>query len=399
MTLEEVRALLSIEGQKQLAGIYNEERELSSFLLSASGNIDASLLRGLAEQIKSQSLLKKKHPGLASLHPLCEKSLLEQSTAEVVARYRASQCEGESFIDCTGGMGIDTLFLAKSFKLGVFCEMDESRVELFAYNRALFQCENIEVAIGNSIEKLERESTCYSLLFVDPARRDDSSRFFAIENSVPNVVDHWDLLLDRADKVLVKLSPMVDIGHVCKQLSHITQVEVISLQGEVKEVLVHAAKGFVGTAAVKATLLNRAGEQQQVFARESAVKVSAVGAYIYDVDAAVAKAGLLKSVAGEFALGRISVSSGLLSSEMLVKKFPGRLFKVFSVIEWNKKNVARYIKKNALIGASVISRGFPQSAMEIRKRFKLSESSEVFLFFITDEQEKKIVVHAERVYA
>lgn len=401
MILEEVEALLSEEGASLLDTVRNEGSDLSSFLLSYGKKISQPLRTAIAEQLASHPLLKRKHPSLVDMGVLCEKSVLEQSTAEEVARYRASRYSGGSFIDCTGGMGVDTMHLAKSFETGVFCELDVARAKLFQWNASVISPKiDLEVVIGDSIEYLKTSNKRFDLLFIDPARRDEGERFFDLERSLPNIVEHWQLLLSAAQRVVVKLSPMVDIPQVLQKLTSVVQVTVVSLDGEVKEIELEAEADFDGAVQVKAALLKSgAGLVHLVEGDAGRVSSGVVQEYLYDCDAAVVKASQLSAVACKHNLNRVHMKNRLLTGSQIVNGFPGRLFKVLCVMDWQRKSVKKYLKKEGIDRATVISREFPLSVQEIRFQFALDESDSIFLFFTINSAGKRVVIHAERLHA
>lgn len=398
MKLADVEALLSSTGMAELAKIENEEVDLSSFLLSRDGVISKELLRGLAEQIKSRKLLRKKHPSLFGMGVLCEKSLLEQSTAEEVARYRASLFSGTSCIDCTGGMGVDLMRLMERFQQGVYCELDEGRAALFSYNMKRLGTASIDVVVGDSVAFIQKCGKAFDLLFIDPARRDEGERFFSLERSMPNIIEHWGLLLRTAKQVVVKLSPMIDIPKVLAELRNLQRVEVVSLDGEVKEVMLVASLEAVGEICYKATLLRSGvGAVASIAGKRVVIPGGGIGQYLYDCDAAVVKAGLVGVVAKQYSLTQVHMVNQLLSSDDFVDAFPGRSFRVLSVQQWQRKACKKYLKNCSLTQAVVVSRGFPLSVQELRKQFSLGESDSVFLFFTQNELGKKVVIHCERV--
>ncbi len=394
MTEEEVLALCSKEGRQALATA--GDVEASDFVLQHKLAYPQQLLRAVAEQIACRSLLAKKHPALPEL--LVERSLLEQSTPSVVAAFRASLLgEGAVVVDGTGGLGIDIASVAPHYDSAVYCEMDPARVALFRANQAALGLSAVAVQSGDSMAYVSALSEPVDLLFLDPARRDSQKRFATMDQYSPDVCAHWSMLLQRAKRVAVKLSPMTDIASLLKQFSSVEKIVVISLDGEVKELLLLASAERSGAVAVEAICLKREARPYRCVVDASLVEpVAAVGELLCIPDAAIRKARAETALLREFDLSLLSLPASLLTGHVCAEGFPGRVITVDTVVPWQRKSVKRFLKQRDITAATIVSREFPLKAKELRTQLKLAESARVYLLFTTLCTGERVMIYGER---
>lgn len=397
MKKEEINALKSPEGIQFLQDHIDESPD--AFLLKYSGKISTDLLRGVAEQLKCRSRLKSKQPAYFEAGAIAELSLLEQSTPHEVAEFRKKILSGRSLCECTGGMGVDTLALSQVFDSVQFCEIDPARAEMFRYNLSRLSSENISLHVGDSMEFLRaHRGELYDWLFLDPARRDGTGkRFITLDLCMPNVIKEAQLLRESADNIAIKLSPAFEITELPQIFPDLSRCIVISLYGEVREILVTIEKDqlFSGVEAVAIT----SREYQLIDDKEGDVEIS-VGnePILFEPDPAIIKAGLIDTVARQFGLKRWSERGIFLRGDSTIPEFPGRQFTIRSVEPWQRKKVGRYLKEKEILRAAIIRRDFPLKPEELRKQFKLGESDCTFLIFTTDFQGKRVMIDAEKWY-
>jgi hypothetical protein len=362
-------------------------------LLSLSGKYPKELLIGVAEQLKSIPLLKTKHPNWHEKGVLVEKSLLEQSTPEEVAKYRSKLMAGKSLCDCTGGMGVDTIALSDSFENVTFCELDEGRATLFEYNSKLFNKE-IDIEIGDSIKFLKSQKNSFSWLFLDPARRDTKGkRFIRLEECSPNIVEHFETLKNSSKNIGVKISPAYEISELFKLFTEITNIYIISWNGEVRELFVtFEGKPNKNIIAVSLDFNYHIESNTSNIETVSSLDFK----YLYEPDPAIIKARLIDVLGDNFSLKRFSLQTPFLVGNNYCPNFPGRVIKVNSILKWSKKGFKEFIKKENISKSVIIRRDFPISVEEIRKRFKLKESENNFLIFSTHKL-GKFVISGDRI--
>ena len=236
-------------------------------------------------------------------------------------------------------------------------------------------------------------------IFLDPARRDACGRkTVSIADCTPNVLDLQDRLLQKARRVMLKLSPMLDINKALLELRHVKEVHVVAVANECKELLFILEPDYTGSpmfSCVNLTADQPAVSFTQQEERDSALRLaSEVSQYLYEPNAALMKGGCFKLLTQRYDLYQLHPNSHLYTSDQLINGFPGRIFKVESWAPFNKR-----IKQTLLAGvekASIATRNFPLSVAELRKTWKIAEGDQVFLFATTLSNEKLIVVKTRK---
>lgn len=362
-------------------------------------------VRAVAEQIACRRKAVKKLPKLSRRNLLYTSLSLEQASGERAASYKAGLdgIEGEKMLDMTGGLGIDSIFFAHRFDEVVYVERDEVLAEIASRNFKELGIRNISVVQGDSVEVLKtspRES--FDWIYIDPARREKRTRSVALEESVPNVVDLHDLLLKKTGKFCVKASPALEISGLREKLPSLSQVLVLSVDRECREIILICERGAQLAAAVtvKAVCL-RAGNETVVVAGEDRVSrrhvADRIGKYFYEPDPAIIKARLSEVLAEKCQMEFINPFVDYLTSDTEVVSFPGRAFKVKETLLYRSKTFRRFLKTNGITAASVQRRDFPLSPDEIRRIYSLEESDELYLIFSKDPAGKLLCLFCERL--
>jgi precorrin-6B methylase 2 len=162
---------------------------------------------------------------------------LEQCSSEMTANYKASLVGGNTMVDLTGGFGVDSSFLARKFAKAVYVEQQEELCELAAHNFEALGLTNIETVNEEATDYLSNMEKV-DFIYIDPARRNkQGGKVFAVSDCEPDLLEINDLLLQKADKILVKLSPMLDVYAAMQQLKNVAEVHIISVANECKELL------------------------------------------------------------------------------------------------------------------------------------------------------------------
>lgn len=355
-------------------------------------------------QIEARQLLSKKVPSWASNPDLLfPKHLsIEQCSSELTAKYKSSIIGGgDTFVDLTGGLGVDSYFLSEKFKTSYYVENQKELCDLAKHNFAVL---GRKITIVNSdAETFLNQNLKYDLVFIDPARRDIYNRkMVSLHDCTPDVVD----LLETHDRaslhgvtVMIKLSPMLDISMIINELPNIAEIHIVAVKNECKEILVLLRPDYNGNPLVISTEAKRSGEILFKFKQneeQSAIPTFAttIKKYLYEPNAAIMKAGAFKLVSQRFGIDKLHINSHLYTSDNLIPDFPGRVFEVVGFAPFSKK-----IKKELLkdvTEASVVVRNFPLSANELRKSLNLKESDENFVFGTTMQGEKKVLLLCKR---
>ena len=325
---------------------------------------------------------------------------MEQCSSEATAIYKAGLVEGDTFADLTGGFGIDCSFLSRKFKQADYVERQSELCELAEHNFPLLGL-NIGVHNEDGVEYLKQMHPV-DVLFLDPARRDGhGGKTVAISDCEPDVSALEDLLVEKAKKVMVKLSPMLDLSLALKALKYVQEVHIVSVNNECKELLLILEKSIDSSEIViHCEQITSTGEHQhyaftQEQERTSDCPLSAeVGAYLYEPNASILKAGAYRSLTQTYPVNKLHASSHLYTSPYYIEDFPGRRFQVEAVSGFGKKELKTLLQ--GLEKANLTIRNFPSSVAELRKRLKLKEGGECYLFATTLSDESKVLIKCRK---
>lgn len=324
---------------------------------------------------------------------------LEQCSSELTARYKASLAKGDTLTDLTGGFGIDCAFLSAGFRQATYVERQEELCEIASHNFPLLGLDHITVCHGDATEHLHRMQPI-DWIFIDPARRNEhGGKTVAIADCEPDVSALEEELLSKATRVMIKLSPMLDLTLALKDMKHVVEAHLVSVNNECKELLlIVSAQDTTATQPnVPIVCINLTPRETQrfVFTREEeqtaeCTYTDRIGKYLYEPNASILKAGAFRSIAARYGLEKLHPNSHLYTSDLPVEGFPGRSFEVGSTFPLNKKEIKEAladIKK-----ANLTVRNFPASVAELRKRIKLAEGGEDYLFATTLNDGKKVLI-------
>jgi 16S rRNA G966 N2-methylase RsmD len=329
---------------------------------------------------------------------------MEQCSSEATAIYKAGLVEGETFADLTGGFGIDCSFLSRKFKKADYVERQTELCELAKHNFPLLGLD-IDVHNEDGVEYLKQMQPV-DCLFLDPARRDGhGGKTVAISDCEPDVSALEELLVEKATKVMVKLSPMLDLSLALKDLKHVSEVHIVSTDNECKELLLVLQKESASSE-VSIHCINSLGAlngyriyQEYAFTQEQertsdCPLISEVNAYIYEPNASILKAGAYRSLTQTYACKKLHASSHLYTSEHFIEDFPGRKFQVEAVSGFGKKELKAFLQ--GMEKANLTIRNFPSSVAELRKRLKLKEGGDDYLFATTLADESKVMIKCKK---
>ena len=326
---------------------------------------------------------------------------MEQCSSEATAIYKASLLKGDTFADLTGGFGIDCAFISRNFHRADYVERQEELCELARHNFPLLELEQIRVHHRDGVEYLE-EMSPVDCLFLDPARRDGhGGKTVAISDCEPDVSALEMLLVDKAETVMVKLSPMLDMSLALNDLKTVSEVHIVAVNNECKELLLILRKQPVSSQiSIHCEHIGNGEKQHYTFTLEDEKTATCplaaeVGTYLYEPNATILKAGAFRSLAQSYPVEKLHVNSHLYTSSALVPDFPGRRFRVEAVSGFGKKELKAFLK--GMEKANVTIRNFPLSVAELRKRLKLKEGGEDYLFATTLSNEQKVLIRGKKI--
>ena len=347
----------------------------------------------LLTQIESKKKSKDKLPTWFKTGNILfpKKLSIEQTSSEACAAYKASLVSGDSLIDLTGGFGIDCYYFSKSIKQVLHCEMQQDLSEIVALNYTALGVSNINCHTGDSLVYLTEHTQSWDYIYVDPHRRNDAKeKVFFLSDCAPNVPEHLDLLFSRSNNILIKTSPLLDIQAGLGELRNVKAIHIVALQNEVKELLWILEKGYTGS--IDLVAVNITKEDTKVFStpleQESISTFREPLAYLYEPNAAILKSGKFDAVSQYFDLAKLHPHSHLYTSDSLVA-FSGRSFKIEQVLPYNKQIGKEYLLN---LKANVTTRNFPIKVEEIRKKWKMKDGGDSYLFFTTNIKNERIII-------
>ncbi|MDR0864720.1 MAG: class I SAM-dependent methyltransferase [Candidatus Symbiothrix sp.] len=326
---------------------------------------------------------------------------LEQCSSEKTARYKASLLSGDSFVDLTGGLGVDTAFISPNFSRVTYVEKQAELAKLAKHNFSVLELNSIQIESGDGTEFLEQMDPV-DCIYLDPARRSLSGKkTVLIEDCEPNLLEIQDLLLKKAGTVLIKLSPLLDINAALRVLKNVREVHVVSVENECKELLFLLKKG--DTPAPLITCVNLRKKEDQTLSFEYPEEKKAQMAYtpeikdfLYEPNASLLKAGFYKGLALRYKVEKLHPDSHLYTSTHCVPDFPGRIFRVEAVSSLNKKDLKAFL--TGLDKANLTIRNFPLTVADLRKKLKLKEGGDVYLFGTTLSNGVHVLVKTYPIY-
>lgn len=366
-------------------------------------------------QIAGRQVAEKKIPAWANMEGILypHHLSLEQCSSEQTARYKAEpvmkRAMRGAFTDLTGGFGVDCAFLSACFEQATYVERQESLCEMVAHNFLLLGLKHITVCHEDSIRHLQ-EMAPVDWIFIDPARRDGhGGKTVAIADCEPDVSELEPLLLAKAPYIMVKLSPMLDLSLSMQSLKHVQEAHIISVHNECKELLLILGREALAPEDIPIHCINLQTKEQKkdlqeahqsfVFTRrqEASAPVEYAGVpgkYLYEPNASILKAGAFRTLSSRYGVQKLHPNSHLYTSDRLIAGFPGRSFQITGWCSLNKKEMKEVLAD--IRKANITIRNFPLSVAELRKRMKLSEGGDVYLFATTLYGGQKVLIRCEK---
>ncbi|MCE7039863.1 THUMP-like domain-containing protein [Dyadobacter sp. CY312] len=368
-------------------------------LILRSSSFKGIDIKKLAAQIQARQKALKKLPEWSANPKLIFPPALsvEQSSSEATALFKASLVEGNTLIDITGGMGVDCFYMSKKFQTATYFELQQEVAATASYNFDVLNNKKITVRNADSLATIQQENLKADWIYTDPARRDNNKdKVVRLADCTPDVVSNLELLQNAAPDILLKTSPLLDIDLAVKELKNVKVVYVIGYDQECKELLFHINKEHkTDTFQLKVRILNAFGKADQVLdfdkteEQNSQIEHSYPLAYLYEPHAAVLKSGAFKVLGQRFGVSKLAPSSHLYTSHNRVANFPGRTFEIVGFCKPDAKEIQQLTGQNK---ANLTLRNFPAKIQDLRKKWRLNEGGEFYLFATTLFDDKKIVV-------
>lgn len=345
----------------------------------------------VAQQLEGQRQALAKWPTLAGCQQYFfpPKINREQSSSEATAAYKAAlfrQLGCETFADLTGGMGIDTYFIGRQATNADYFELDAELAAITRHNFSALGQSNITCHNTDSIQHLAAHNSRYDLILIDPARRNShGAKVVAFEDCTPNLLQHLPMILSKCRHLMVKASPMIDIRQAAQQLGSVTEIHIISVAGECKEVLfLIADNGTEQDIQIHCVNLETP-DPEIIFTPEQESSTpplfaTTIGQYIYEPNASIMKGGGYNTLGKQFGLAQLARNTHLYTSDTLLPQFPGRRFRILQEVALNAKEVKKILPEGK---AHVTTRNYPIAAVDLQKKLKIKEGGHLFIIAAT----------------
>jgi THUMP domain-containing protein/uncharacterized protein/spermine/spermidine synthase len=375
----------------------NLETDITKLVLKGSPFVEVSI-QEIAVQLISKQKCEKKLPtwfkALKIYYP--NKLNIEQTSSEITANYKANLVSGNSLIDITGGFGVDAFYFSKKNKSITHCEINEELVQIVNHNLKQLNVKNIKTHSGDGVEFLKNTNTKFDWIYIDPSRRNDlKGKVFLLEDCLPNIPQNLDLLFEKSDSILLKLSPVLDISSAINELKFVKEIHIVAVKNEVKELLFILEKNHTKTIQIHTINLNKEDLQHFSFNLSETKKAtySAPNVYIYEPNVAILKSGGFQQISACLKIDKLHQHSHLYTSSNLID-FPGRRFEIKHCLPYDKKQLKKLIPSKK---ANITTRNFPETVSQIRKKTNLKDGGNQYLFFTTDINNKHIVLICYKV--
>jgi hypothetical protein len=376
----------------------HKDDDLNRLALSASRFPDIDLPYAVA-QIDTRRRLKNKLPEWCANLSVVFPSRLsaEQCSSEITAVYKQRLVGDCRLIaDITGGLGVDSYYLSKMADKLLYIERNDDYCAAAGHNFSVLGADNIEIINGKA-ELIIDKLPCLDLIYADPARRNRSGgRVFAIDECEPNIIGLLPQLRQHCRRLLVKLSTMADISMTLSLLPDVVAVHILAVGNECRETLFELEQTVADTPPIIHCVNITVSGSEQCFAftmpdeRASAVEYSSVGKYLYEPNAAILKGGAFKSIAAKFLLKKLHPSSHLYTSNHIADDFPGRIFSVEEVVPFSKDNIRNL--RQSIPKANISVRNFPLRADELKRKLRISDGGDDYIFATTAADGAKILL-------
>ena len=326
---------------------------------------------------------------------------LEQCSSEFTSNYKrgiikriCDNIDTKNFADLTGGFGVDFSVMSVGFAKAFYVERNAELCEIAQHNFKALKLKNYSVINGDGVEYLRNADEKFGAVFIDPARRNSAGgKTVHIEDCEPNLLDFQDVLLRKTDIAIIKLSPMLDVSECLLKLKNVHEIHAVASDGECKEILVVlTAEKPKDEPQIFAVNNNQVfsflkSEEQNCTAKYAAEIKE--GMYLYEPNSAIMKAAPFRLIAERYNLQTISRNSHIYVSETLVDGFPGR---VFRIVKMGGVKDFKHIEK-----ANITVRNFPIKADELRKKLKIKDGGDIYLFATTMADGRKIMLETARI--
>ncbi len=387
--------ILNIEVQEFINS--NLKSNITKLILKGSPFKSVSI-QEIAAQIESKKRCEKKLPTWFKNKQIYfpNRINIEQTSSEITANYKANLVSGNSLLDITGGFGVDAFYFSQKVSNVTHCEINEYLSNIVTSNNKQLNTKNIQTYVGNGLEYLVNSKKNYDWIYVDPSRRNDvKGKVFLLEDCLPNIPENLDLLFEKSNNLLIKVSPILDITSAIRELNFVKEIHIVAVENEVKELLFILEKNFSQQIKIKTININKKKNQLFDFYlnEDNYAIFSESKKYLYEPNTAILKSGAFNQISDDLKIDKLHQNSHLYTSNNLLD-FPGRRFEITHCLPYDKKQLKKLIPERK---ANITTRNFPETVAQIRKKTRLKDGGNQYLFFTTDLNNKHIVLICSKV--
>ena len=372
--------------------------------LALQGVKDADVdLQMALQQIAGRQTARRKLPSWAEVDGIVYPPHLnmEQCSSEQTARYKAQIVNGQSvngqLVDLTGGFGVDFYWLSQGFQRRCYVEQNEALCAISSHNFEVLGLDSTVCCCDSATYLAIMPHV--DLVYMDPARRNEhGGRAYGIEDCSPNILELLPLLMEKADRVLLKLSPMLDWRKAVDDLKYVREVHIVSVDNECKELLLmleqverplrlvcvnfikSSEQWFETSYRGQSPCTTHTGDSPRQAIPHSSFLIPH---FLYEPNASIMKAGCFDEVEERYPVRQIAPNSHLFLSSDEINDFPGRGFQILSISSMNKQELRTALKE--IDRANISVRNFPLSVDQLRKKLKLKDGGYVYIFATTME--------------
>lgn len=383
--------ILNIDIQEFISN--NLNTEISKILLKGT-DFNSVSVQEIVEQIEAKIKCKSKLPTWFSTKNIYypNKLNIEQTSSEIAAKYKSELLSGSTLIDITGGFGVDSFYFSKVFDNITHCEIDKNLSSIVKHNNKVLHVKNIDTLFKDGITYALSDAQTYDWMYIDPSRRHNSKgKVFFLKDCLPNIPKHLTSLFKCSKQIAIKTSPLLDISIGINELEFVKELHVVAIKNEVKELLWILENDFNGEITIKTVNIFEDKKDKFSFKLNEEAKTTVTydfpQKYLFEPNAAILKSGGFNSIAKKLNLFKLHQHSHLYTSNSFVD-FPGRSFKIETVMDYNKK----LLKVFRNTQANITTRNFPENVKQIRNKFRIKDGGSTYIFFTTNYLNKKIVI-------
>ncbi len=325
---------------------------------------------------------------------------LEQCSSEATAIYKTQIIN--SFVsnrnqaaDITGGFGVDAFFFSSVFEYVHYIEPNTEPFEIAKHNLKQLEANNIIPHNLSAEDFLKQIDIEFDLGYIDPSRRDENSRkVYRLSDCTPNINKLQHELFHKCRFVLLKASPLLDLQQGLHEIQYVKRIYVVSVHNECKEILFLAEKNYGEEPIVEAVDLYENGKVRSTFLfsfseeRNAIVKSDEPQRFLFAPNASILKAGAFKLIAEKFGLSKLASNTHLYTSSALVPDFPGKTF-LIEHLNPDSKKLSELLPGGQV---NVVTRNYPLSTEEIKKKWHLRDGGEKFLIGFSTTKRKHLAL-------